>query len=278
MKLKTPKTSRRINLEALEARLNLAGDVCAFDTPDAESGRAAHAVNCFASDLYEQLRREKGNLAFSPLSISTALAMTHSGAAGETAAEMEQVLHLGGAPGIHESFRALLKALDREGRDGEAYQPEISNALWTQEGFEFVQTFLDGIIANYSGYATNVDYVNDPEGVRELINDWVAEQTEERIDELIPPGFVDRMTRIVLTNTIYYNAAWAAPFGEHATIDRPFYKETGETIEVPTMYETSMYVPYTQEGDFEVLELPYASELISGEDWSFSSGTGRRRW
>ena len=275
MNSRKSKTSRRFELENLETRLNLSGngvaDECVFEQGDGPSARAAHAINCFASDLYEQLRNEDGNLAFSPLSISTALAMTHAGAAGDTAAEMEQTLHLGEEPGIHESFRALIAALDREANE---YQPEIANSLWTQEGFDFLPSFLDDVATNYHGYAQNVDYANDHEAARQLINEWVAQQTEDRIEELLPEGFVNPLTRIVLTNAIYYNAAWASPFFEFQTTDRPFYKEDGQTVNVPTMYQTKMIVPYTEQGNFEVLEMPYANELLTRGEHSYSTGIG----
>ena len=138
-----PRRRHRLTLENLESRIALAGDTtCELeltDLPQNEATRAAHAVNCFAFDLYEHFRPEDGNLFLSPLSISTALTMAYAGASGETAAEMEQVLHLGSEPGVHESFSRLLSSLQLH----PTYDLQLANAQWPQTGFPIHQEFID---------------------------------------------------------------------------------------------------------------------------------------
>ena len=272
-----PSMHRSHGLEPLEPRLNLAGDViaadsdCAFELGEGDSARAAHAVNCLASDLYSQYQRQAGNLAFSPLSISTALAMAYAGAANETSAEMARTLHFGNDPGIHESFHALLRELEQP----ESYfQPELVNALWTQQGYKLESEFLENMSEFYSGQSFDIDYQIDPDAARQIINDWVAEQTQDRIKDHLPPDVISDLTRLTLINTIYFDANWQNPFTTDATEDRPFTKDNGVTVEVPTMHEYSMYTRYTIRDGFEVLELPYSKGLSQTDDFTFSLGPG----
>ena len=129
------RSARKIfQIETLEDRLNLSGDGVVDPEPIETPGeyqcdrsvlgvapgptaKAATAVNCFALDSYLEFNRQSGNVLLSPLSISTALAMTAAGADGQTAIEMQDVLYIGDDPAIHESYRALLGALDHQGEE-----------------------------------------------------------------------------------------------------------------------------------------------------------------
>jgi hypothetical protein len=137
--------TRRARFEHLESRYYLSAT------------RATQAVNDFGVDLYAQLQQEQGNLFFSPLSVATALAMTYAGAAGETAAEMEQVLHLGTEPGIHESFAALLSSLTDSTAADDGFQLEIANAIWPQMGFPIHDEFIHTIETDYQGATQSLD-------------------------------------------------------------------------------------------------------------------------
>ena len=174
---------RQLQFEPLENRIVLSshgvGELCSPDSPvlsQSDAARATHAVNCFAYDLYEHFEREQGNLFLSPLSISTVLAMAYAGAGGETAAEMEEVLHLGREPGIHDSFRMLLQSLGTNS----AYELSLANAIWPQEGFPFHEEYIAQVDADYGGRATNLDY-SQPDQAKDIINNWVEEQTSGRI-------------------------------------------------------------------------------------------------
>ena len=260
--------SRRPGIERLETRLNLSGDgvadahesgSCVFEArSDDEAARAVQAVNCFAADLYQHFEREEGNLFLSPLSITTALAMTFAGAKGETAAEMRDVLHLGEEPGIHESFGALLASLGNEHRGVEL---ELANAMWPQEGFTIHDSFVEQIAANYRGTAQSVDYV-DPEAreqARETINGWVEDRTQGKVRELIEEGVFNHLTRLVLTNAIHFQGPWLKPFGPRSAKMRPFVRDDGTTIEVPTLTSVGTdFFNYTEQDGFQVLELPLA--------------------
>ena len=199
----------------------------------------AQSSNGFALALYQALRGEDGNLIYSPYSIFQALLMTGAGAEGETASQMAQVLGVDvNDPAVHNLMNALNKALTSQPeflRDNE--QPlvfNVANALWAQNDFHFEQAFLDTLSANYNAGLKLVDF-NKPEEARELINLWVAAQTNDKIHELVPTGVLNEMTRLVLTNAIYFKGAWVNRFDEKKTEDGNFTLADGSTVKVPFM-------------------------------------------
>ena len=249
--------ARCLRFEHLESRIYLS---CVADSPalaQNDVARTTEAVNCFAFDLYQRFEQEQGNLFLSPLSIAMALGMTYAGAAGQTAAQMEEVLHLGSEPGIHDSFRLLLESLDGE---DQKFDLELANALWPQEDFPFHEDYIRGIEADYGGQSQSLDYSNTVQAA-DIINSWVEEQTQGRIQDLVEPAdLLD--TVMVLTNSIYFNAFWADPFDPQYTRSRPFFREDGEVINVPMMLHQSDF-RYTEFDGFEVLEMPYEDEETS---------------
>ncbi len=235
-----------------------------------DGAEAAEATRSFAADLYQQLAAtgEGENLVFSPHSVSIALAMTSAGAEGETLDQKETVLHAAAAEDIHAAYNALDQALaERSGEyplndDTVELELSIVNQLWGQQDFEFVDEFLDLLAAEYGAEMRLVDYINDHEGARELINDWVAEQTRARIAELIPDGVLDDMTRLVLTNAIYLNAPWAKPFDEQATSTGPFTRLDGSEVDAEMM-RLDERLTYGEGDGFQAVRLPYVDGSLS---------------
>jgi serpin B len=177
----------------------------------------------FALDLYRLLAKEDGNVFFSPHSISEALAMTWAGARGETEEAMAEALRFRLAQAeLHPTFNWLDLELAKRGegargKDGEGFRLHVVNALWGQAGYQFQAPFLDTLAGNYGAGLRIVDYIKETEKARETINKWVEEQTEERIKDLLPQGSLNTLTRLVLTNAVYFNAAWRSPFDEENT-------------------------------------------------------------
>ena len=218
--------------------------------------------SAFALDLYAKLKEQEGNLFFSPFSISTALAMTHTGARSETAAQMEKVLHFDiGQERLHPAFKALIEDLNARQQKG-GYELSVANALWGQRGYGFLMEFLDLTVDNYGAGLREVDFVGDTEGARQTINGWVEKETREKIKNLIPPGVLDALTRLVLTNAIYFKGDWAAQFDKEATHDAPFTLLDGKKVEVPMMRQTEKFGYMETEG-FQALELPYVKDELS---------------
>jgi serpin B len=224
--------------------------------------------SAFAFDLYRELSDGTGNLFYSPYSISAALAMTYAGARGETEQQMADTLHyILSQDRLHPAFNALDLALisrgeGAEGKDGEGFRLNIVNATWGQEDYKFLQDYLDILAADYDAGIRLLDFVNAAEEARVTINDWVAGETEDRIKDLIPPGIIDAMTRLVLTNAIYFNAAWSNPFPEEMTQDGTFNLIDGSEITVPMMVQTESF-GYAEGDGYQAVELLYDGEELS---------------
>ncbi len=238
------------------------------DTTTAELAELVSGSSAFALDLYRRLKEQPGNLFYSPYSISLALAMTYAGARGETETEMAETLHfLLSQARLHPAFNALDLALAQRGQgargqDGHGFRLNIVNALWGQEGCPFLADFLDTLAENYAAGLRLLDFQGAPERSRLAINKWVSDQTEERIQDLIPGGAIDPMTRLVLTNAIYFNAAWRNPFQENMTEDGPFHLLDGKTGTVPMMRQTAHFT-YAEGSAYQALELPYDGRELS---------------
>jgi serpin B len=234
------------------------------DTKSAPSkieGTIVQGNNQFALDLYAKLQERKGNLFFSPYSISTALALTYAGAKGQTQSQMASVLHFPLQAQFHSAFGKIIKDLNARGENGR-YELTIANALWGQKGYEFLKEFLGLIKANYDGQLNEVDFVSATEAARKTINAWVEQKTKDKIKELIKPGVLDAMTRLVLTNAIYFKGNWASQFKEAQTENAPFTLLSGDTVEVPLMNQTGQF-PYMETENFQALELPYVDNELS---------------
>ena len=238
------------------------------DVNEADLSTLVDENSAFAFDLYQSLRGGEDNLFFSPYSISLALAMTYAGARGQTAQEMADTLHfILSQDRLHPVFNRLDIELARrgegaKGKDGEGFRLNIVNAIWGQEDYEFLSEFLDVLAENYGAGLRVLDFVNASEESRITINDWVSEQTEGRIEDLIPQGAIDALTRLVLTNAIYFNAAWQFPFNEEATSDGPFYLLDGGEVIVPMMRQTESF-GYAEEDDYQAVGLPYDGGELS---------------
>ncbi len=234
--------------------------------------------NRFALDLYAKLREKKGNLFFSPYSISTALAMTYAGARGETEVQMAEVLHFptvcvekglsSSAERVvcdreqfHSVFGGIVKDLNTRGEKGN-YELSVANALWGQKGYGFLTDFLELIEASYNGKLNEVDFVAATETARKEINSWVEKETEGKIKDLIRKGVIDKLTRLVLTNAIYFKGNWARQFKEEDTKEADFTLLNGDKVNNPMMSQTAEF-GYMEAEDFQGLELPYVDDELS---------------
>ena len=236
--------------------------------PDADLKEAVSGTTAFALDLFQQLRTEKGNLFYSPFSISQALAMTFAGARGDTEKQMAKALHFDLPQAqLHPAFNALDLALASRGKgaagsDGAGFRLNISNALWGQTGDTFEAPFLDTLAQSYGAGMHVVDFRGAAAGSRTIINDWVEGRTEDRIKDLMPQGSITSDTRFVLTNTIYFNAAWAIPFESSNTKLAPFTHRDGSKSDVQMM-ASNQDLAYGAGDDYAAVALPYDSGELS---------------
>lgn len=213
--------------------------------------------NSFAFDLYRELAREEGNLFLSPYSISSALAMTYAGAHGETANQMAATLHFDVTQErLHPAFSSLTEMLTDTGKN---YQLVVANALWGQTGYKFLPEFL-GVVSKYYGAGlSEVDYVDDAnrEQARQTINQWVESKTNGKIKELIQSGDLSPLTRLVLTNAIWFKGKWELEFKPESTKIMEFHVTAQKTVDVPMMHQIAR-LNYAENDEVQILELPYA--------------------
>jgi len=174
------------------------------------------ANNQFAFDFYSEIKKsEDGNIFFSPWSLSTALAMTYEGARGRTAEEMQAVFHFPEDSAVRRpSFAKLYNEVNKKDKE---YKLSTANALWAQKDYRFLPEYLGMVEKYYGGKTTNLDFVGQTEQSRQTINKWVEEQTGNNIKDLIPPGVLTDMTRLVLTNAIYFKGTWLKEFDKKST-------------------------------------------------------------
>ncbi|MCX5669707.1 MAG: serpin family protein [Planctomycetota bacterium] len=232
--------------------------------PKADVAAVAQADNVFGCELYARLKGQAGNLFFSPASIHTALAMTYAGAAGRTADQMAGALHFKlPADRLHKAFGLLTNELNNPPKQGTdpAYQLVVANALWLQKGYPFKESFTRLVKDSYSAGLNEVDYAA-PEPARKTINDWLEKATGDKITDLIPPGVLNELTRLVLTNAVYFKSDWAAPFSKQKTKDGPFQLGEGNTVNVPLMTQWT-HVGYMETKDFQLADLPYKANELS---------------
>jgi serpin B len=221
-----------------------------------------HGNNTFAFELYALLQEQSGNLFFSPYSISSALAMTYAGARGNTALEMQQVLHFSlGEEETHPAFSELNRALRKLQKKG-ALQLLIANSLWPQKEYPLLLDYRR-LTQDYYGISiTPVDYINTTEAARQTINQWVEDQTQARIKELIQPGHLTPSTRLALVNAIYFKGIWEHPFNSKYTAEAVFHVTPQQTTTVFMMTQTRSF-RYAEEEDLQMMELPYAGGALS---------------
>jgi serpin B len=242
--------------------------VIAPEAGETETATLVDGNSAFAFDLYQSLEEGTDNLFYSPYSISLALAMTYGGARSETAQQMAEVLHFTlSQNNLHPAFNSLDTELGERGegargKDEEGFRLNIVNAIWGQKDYQFLSEYLDLLAQNYGAGLRVLDFVSAPEESRVTINDWVSDQTESRIEDLIPQGVINALTRLVLTNAIYFNAAWQYPFDENATTDDPFYLLDGDEATVPMMRQAESF-GYAEGDGYQAIELPYDGDELS---------------
>ena len=239
----------------------------AADSPSA----AAQAVNALALDLLAKGTEANTNALMSPYSIQSALAMTYAGAAGDTRAQMAKTLHYpADETALHPSFAALQKALEevtkttaeraknaaQRGGPNEAVVLTVANRLFGQQGYEFLQPFLDRVKDSYGAPLQMMDFIGKTQQERLKINGWVEDQTHQRIRDLIPASGLTKDTRLVLVNAIYMKAPWADEFPEPATKPLPFQVKGGESVKVPTMFRLGQ-MGYGKRDGYQVINVPY---------------------
>jgi serpin B len=236
--------------------------------PDADIAAVTNGNNLFGWSLLQKLQDQGSNLFFSPYSVTSALAMTWAGAKGQTAAEMKQTLRFPfDSVRLHAAINSIDLALAERGQnagghEGAGFALRVSNSLWGEQTFTFLPSYLDLLAQYYDAGMHPVDFVNNPEPARLSINAWVYQQTNGKIKNLIPQGQVNNQTKLVLTNTVYFDAAWADSFAAGSTDTGAFTLASGGTMPSPFMHKKAQF-NYNEDADFKAIELPYSGKQVS---------------
>ncbi len=236
--------------------------VPAPSAPAADVAAVVTGHQQLALDLYRTLAaQDAGNVLLGPWSISEGLALPYLGARGATAEEMASVLRypLEG-DSLHDAFRSLRAQL--EGHEKEGLILAAANRAFGQEGLEFTDSYLADLSRFYSAPLGIVDFAGAPEEARAEINQWTADQTNDRIDELFPPGAVDPNSRLALVNAVYLKADWYFPFNPEGTHPRPFTLLDGTEVEVPMM-SFNEFLPSAGSNDWQAVQIPYTGADLS---------------
>ena len=246
--------------------IRLVSSDLARDAADpAAIGIGASAVLALGAGLYGQLVDAPANLALSPFSAAVALGMTVNGALGRTRDEMLAVLAAEDTESLDAGLNALTSYVESlAGPVPDVEDAEIAlasaNQLFGQADFAWEQPFLDTLARSFGAGLREVDYAGATENARAAINGWTAEQTHDRIPEIIPQGVIDDLTRMVLVNALYFKAPWLVPFEVDATTDDEFHLGDGSTVTVPTMHGDAGY----GEGDgWRAAHLRYAGGTLA---------------
>jgi serpin B len=218
---------------------------------------AAEGNNLFMIKAYKYLTEteESKNIFISPYSIQSALAMTFAGAAGKTEEEMGSALEFpGNTIAFHENFGKLTKGINDISKKGEM-QLSVANSLWLAENYNFLEEFLRINKTYYNTETTNLNF-SESEKARKTINDWVAEKTKDRIKDLIPPGILDALTKLVLTNAVYFKAEWAEQFKKGNTQKSEFTTMGNKAVKTEMMNLKHNF-PYMENEEIQLIEMPY---------------------
>jgi serpin B len=277
---------RRISLLLVTVLLLSAGGAGVMAQSSA-SPQLVAGNTAFGFELYGALAsQDDGNLFVSPYSVSQALAMTYAGAGGNTAEQMAETMQfLLEQDAIPPAFQALNDDLIARGTadadPDNGYPPrslQIANGLWGEQTVPFDPAFGDELAVSYGAGLQPVDFMNDPEGAREEINRWVADHTEQRIEDIVPEGAITPTTLLVLANAIYFYGGWLHTFSEDRTADDTFTLADGAQVTAPFMFQQEFF-RYGAGDGYQIVELPYAGSgfvftVILPDDGAFGTIEG----
>ncbi|KAI1889226.1 hypothetical protein AGOR_G00176970 [Albula goreensis] len=234
-----------------------------FDGKGPAMASLSSANTMFALDLFRTLSENNAsaNIFISPLSITSALAMVYLGAKGNTADQMSKALCFNKAANIHSDFQTLNADINKPAA---SYLLKLANRLYGEKTFNFLPEFLGSTQKFYKADLVPLDFIGATEESRVQINQWVEEQTENKIKELLKPGTVTPMTRLALVNAIYFKGSWLQKFDEKQTTEMPFKINQNESKPVQMMYQKHKFpFNYIPDYNLQVLELPYQGEELS---------------
>ncbi len=191
------------------------------------------------------------------------MAMAYAGARGDTASQISDVLHFSMPDeNVHSAFDAIDEEIASHAKGEEDFKLNMANSIWGQKDRPFLPEYLDTLSQYYGAGLHLVDFIQQTEDARQKINQWVSEKTQQKITDLIPPGAVSSLTRLVIVNAIYFKAGWRLPFDQELTKPGNFFFIHGGQTTVQMMHQTGTY-GYSNMTQYQALELPYKGDGMS---------------
>ncbi len=231
---------------------------------DTAATQAAWSINAFGFDYYKAALASGGNSIVSPASIVLALSMARAGAAGDTAKQMDTVLHSPVAGDLNSLDQALagLSGTFKDSHDNDVpVALHIANAPFAQKDLAIAQPFLDTLASEYGAGLRLVDFKNDSTTACNAIDSWVSDQTQGRIPRLLDS--VDPLTRLVLVNAIYMKAPWLSQFDKDSTSPADFTRSDGSKVRVPMMSQTLQKAAYSVGVGWQAVQIPYVGGSLA---------------
>jgi serpin B len=247
----------------LPAEGEVVGSTVPRDRPGpVDTGALVSGMNGFGLDYLRLLAQEspEENVVISPLSIAMAFGMAEAGARGATADQIAEVFRF---PSQGEELHAAFNALDRKLAGSGKSTLRLANRMYPHIDFPLVDEFVETLAAQYGAPLERLDLQGDSEGSRRRINEWIAERTEGRIEELLKPGFIDPQTVLVLVNALYVEAKWSQPFGKEATAPAPFTRLDGSRVDARLMRNPELATRFVDSPELQAVELPYGDGELS---------------
>ncbi|WP_371804291.1 serpin family protein [Candidatus Lokiarchaeum ossiferum] len=221
-----------------------------------------NGLNQFAIELFLTLgdSNKAKNIFFSPYSIFSAFALAYEGSMGKTRKEIQGVLHFSDNEVLRKKYLVYHNWITQKKTP---FELQMGNALWIQGKFPLLDQFVQVVSTNYGGTVKYLDFVNEGEKSRQTINDFIKDATRGHITNLIPPKSLKPMTRLIITNAIYFHGDWEQAFDPMRTRLGQFHLSPEKTITIPMMTHGEESFNYKKFDDVEILELPYKGNQIS---------------
>ena len=221
------------------------------------------ANNQFAVAMYQQINGQPDqadkNVFFSPYSLSTAMAMLYAAAEGETKQQIQKTFHYPSMDTLNRNSAALYNQFNKPNPD---YKLATVNDLWMQQGLTPNKAYVDTVQRYYGGQVTTLDFEDNPDPSRLIINKKIAQHTNQLIPELLPKGSIKPITVAVLTNAIYFKGDWKVPFEVQSTTEQPFYNHIGTSPNIKMM-QLQEHFGYSEDKQVQVVQLPYKGDDLS---------------
>lgn len=219
------------------------------------------SIQRFNADFYREINTASNdkNQFYSPFSLYTAMGMLYQGSNGQTANEIAKVLHADNANVLAQVSQQLMTDINQPNSD---YTLKSANGLWVQKNYPIKPTYQNTLANNYLAQVTNLDFIGQPRQATNIINNYIANQTNQKIQDLLSPDAIHADTRVILTNAVYFKSDWATPFNKRMTQLNDFTLTDGSKVKVPMMRQTSFF-RYGENADMQIVTLPYRGDKLA---------------